>query len=99
MIVLVATFQAKPGKEKVLEDKLKGLIPKVQDEDGTLMYILNRSASDSGLFLFYEMYKDKPSLDLHGATPYFLDFINSVDELIVGKPQLSFYEDIASIKR
>jgi len=98
MIVLVATFQAKPGKEKVLEEKLKGLIPNVQGEDGTIMYILNRSASDSGAFLFYEMYKDKASLDFHGSTTYFLDFINSVDDLIVGKPQLSFYEDIASIK-
>lgn len=99
MIVLIATFQAKPGKGNVLEEKLKGLIPNVQGEDGTLMYILNRSASNSGEFLFYEMYKDKASLDFHGSTPYFLDFINTVGELIVGDPQLNFYEDIASIKR
>ena len=99
MIVLVATFQAKPGKEKVLEEKLKGMIPNVQGEDGTTMYILNRSASDASEFLFYEMYKDKTSLDFHSSTPYFQDFINTVDELIIRKPQLNFYEDIASIKR
>lgn len=99
MIVLMATFQAKPGKEKALEQKLMGLIPHVQNEEGTICYILNRSAVDAGKFLFYEMYQDKKAFDFHNSTPYFLDLIDTMDELVSDKPQLDFYEDIASIKR
>ncbi|MEN6350360.1 MAG: putative quinol monooxygenase [Syntrophomonas sp.] len=99
MIVLTAIFKAKAGKEAELEQTLRAMIPQVQNEEGTVMYILNRSSSDKGAFLFYEMYKDDKSLELHNATPYFQDLLKNIDGLIGEEPQIRFYEDIASISR
>ncbi len=99
MIVLTAVFKAKPGKETELERTLRVMIPEVQNEDGTIMYILNRSTVDQGQFLFYEMYKDKAALDFHNATPYFQQLLQNLDGLLAEAPQIDTYEDIAAISR
>lgn len=99
MIVLIALFKAKPGQEKELEQTLKAMIPEVQNEEGTTMYILNRAAADSGQFVFYEMYKDKAALEFHNSTPYFQALLKNIDGLVAEPPQIDFYEDIASISR
>ncbi|HWP98664.1 MAG TPA: putative quinol monooxygenase [Syntrophomonadaceae bacterium] len=99
MIVLIAAFKAKTGKEMELEQTLKGMIPEVQNEAGTIMYILNRSAADNGQFVFYEMYQDKAALEFHSTTPYFQELLKNIDGLVVEDPQIDFYEDIASIRR
>lgn len=99
MIVLTAAFKAKTGKEAELEQVLRAMIPNVQNEPGTVKYILNRSTADQGKFLFYEMYKDNAALELHNATPYFQELLRSIDGLISVQPQIDFYEDIASINR
>lgn len=99
MIVLTAAFKAKTGKEMELEQTLKVMIQEVQNEGGTVMYILNQSSVDKGQFLFYEMYKDKAALDLHNSTPYFQQLLKNIDGLLATDPQIDFYEDIASISR
>lgn len=99
MIVLTATFKAKAGKEVDLEKILREMIPQVDKEEGTTLYILNRSAVDSSRFLFYEMYKDKAALESHSSTPYFQALLKNIEGLVVEEPQIDFYEDIASISR
>lgn len=99
MIVITAIFKAKPGQEKELEEALKTIIPKVQEEEGTVRYTLHRAQGEAGQFLFYEMYKDKAALDYHGSTPYFKEFSAQIGGLLAAKPQITIYEDIASISR
>jgi len=99
MLVLTATFKAKPGQENELEEAIKALIPSVQNEAGTLVYTVHKAKADPGQFMFYEMYQDKAALDLHGSTPYFKEFSGKIAGLLESKPQLAIYEDIASISR
>lgn len=99
MIVLTAVFKAKAGKEKELEKILRDVIPMVQNEEGTAMYILNRSAVDSSRFIFFEMYRDKAALEIHSTTPYFQALLKNTEKLVSEDPQIDFYEDIASISR
>ncbi len=99
MIVLTAIFKAKQGKEKELENLLREMIPQVQNEGGTTHYILNRSAVDSGHFLFYEMYVDKDALEFHSSTPYFQALLKNIESLVSEEPQIDFYEYITSISR
>ena len=99
MIVVIATFKAKAGKEMELEDALTSIIPKVQGEEGTLMYTIHKSKADSGQFLFYEKYKDKAALDLHSSTPYFKAFAGQIGPYLEGNPDIKIYKDIASIDR
>lgn len=99
MIILVAALSAKPGKESELEAVLTAIIPKVEAEEGTLQYVLHRSANDPGKFLFYEKYADKAALDFHGSTPYLKELFKCTAELLSEKPTISLYEEIAAIKR
>lgn len=99
MIVITAAFKAKAGQEKALEEILKSVIPDVQNEGGTVMYTLHRSAANHGAFLFYEKYKDQDALNFHSTTPYFKALGGKMKDLLDGKPQIVIYEDIASISR
>ena len=96
MIVVTAVLQAKEGKEKEMEEVLKGIFPHVQSEEGTLKYILHRSQSNPGRFLFYEKYKDQDAFAAHGATPYLAELFAKVGPLMEGEPSLEMYEEIAA---
>lgn len=99
MLVVVATMVAKAGKEAELEAVLKAIVPKVQNEEGTISYVLHRAVGEPGKFLFYEVYRDKAALDFHSNTPYFKEMFASTGALLEGRPQIALFEDIASISR
>jgi len=99
MIVLIAMLKAQKGKEKKVEEILRGMMPGVQNEKGTLKYILHRSRKDPTEFLFYEEYVDQAALDFHGGTSYFKDLVKNLDGLLDGAPKELFYEPVAAITR
>ncbi len=99
MIVLVATMKAKQGKEPELENALQAVFAKVEQEKGTLQYILHRSQQDAGKFFFYEKYADQAALDFHGSTPYLKELFKTIKDLLAEKPSIDLYEEIAAIKR
>jgi quinol monooxygenase YgiN len=99
MIVVIATFKAKAGQEKELEEALTSIVPDVQKEEGTVMYTIHKSKADPGQFLFYEMYKDKAALEAHSSTPYFKAFAGQIGPFLEGNPDIKVYKDIASINR
>jgi len=96
MIVVVAVFQARAGKEKELEDKLKAVVPKVRQESGTLVYVLHRSQQDAGRFLFYEKYRDMEALAVHGASLHLAELLGAVAPLVQGEPVIELYEEVAA---
>lgn len=99
MIVIVATFKAKAGMEKELEEGLVSVVPDVQKEEGTLMYTVHKAKADPGLFLFYEAYKDKEALEYHSSTPYFKALFGKIAPYLDGEPDIKVYKDIASLDR
>ena len=98
MIVVVAILTAKQGKEQEMEDALKWVMPQVEAEEGTLQYVLHRAKKEPGKFLFYEKYRDKAALNVHGSTPYFSELFSRIGPLLEGSPTIEIYEDIASIR-
>lgn len=101
MLVFVAKFKAKSGMEQELQDQLTTFVPQVQDEEGTLRYTVHRAKSkqEPGLFMFYEMYRDKEAFQYHSSTPYFQEFFGKIAPLVDGAPIIELYEDLASIQR
>jgi len=99
VIVLIAMLKAQKGKEKKVEDILRGMVLSVQNEKGTLKYILHRSRKDPTEFLFYEEYVDQAALDFHGGTSYFKDLVKNLNGLLDGAPKELFYEAVAAITR
>jgi len=99
MITLVANMQAKPGKEKELEAAFQAVFPKVQLEQGTVAYVLHRSKDNAGQFFFYEKYQDQQALDHHGSMPYLKELFREISDLLLEKPKIKLYEEIAAISR
>lgn len=98
MLTVVAVMKAREGMEKEMEEAINALVPKVQTEEGTLVYAVHRGRKARGKFLFYERYPDKDALNTHGSTPHFAEFFGKIAPLLDGDPSIEVYEDLASIR-
>lgn len=97
VIILIGTLQAKPGREKELENRLKSVFPKVKQEQDTVEYVLHRAEEDNRKFLFYEKYRNREAMDYHMNTAYLQELFKDMEGLMSEKPQIELFEDIADI--
>ena len=93
-ITLLATVQARPGKEKELRDALLGLVAATRKEAGCLDYDLHVSAQDPGKFLFHENWASQADIDAHMKSPHVQAMLPRVDELCVAFPEITAWERI-----
>ena len=93
-ITVVATFQARPGKENELRAALIGLLAPTRQEAGCLNYDLHASPEDPGKFLFHENWKSKAALDAHLANAHIQALLPRVDELCTAHPEIKIWEKI-----
>ncbi len=96
-MVIVAKIKAAAGKEKEMEKALLDMIPKVSEEEGTLVYTLHQDQNDPTVFLFYEKYKDTDALVAHSSTPHFKELFRTLKPLLDGNPEIAMYNEIAGI--
>ncbi|NLV17205.1 MAG: antibiotic biosynthesis monooxygenase [Syntrophomonadaceae bacterium] len=97
MITNIVTLKAKPGMEGEMAELLKSYIAQISDEEGTLTYTLLQAKKDPTEFIFYEVYKDKAAMELHGSTPLFKEvMMEKVVPFLAGKPQMTFCDIVAS---
>jgi quinol monooxygenase YgiN len=94
-ITVVATFQAKPGKENELRAALIGLVGPTRKEAGCLSYDLHASPEDPAKFLFHENWTGKAALDEHMQTPHIQKLLPRVNELCVAFPKIKIREKIS----
>jgi quinol monooxygenase YgiN len=69
-LVVVATVVARAGKEEVLGEALKELVPYAKTEPGFIQYDLHESTEKPGHFVFYEIWKDEEALNVHSNTEF-----------------------------
>ncbi len=98
MVTLVATIQAKKEHRDDLKQILTGLVAKVENEKGTIQYILHQSEKDDCRFLFYETYTDHEALGFHAATDYFKAAMKQMAPYLAGKPEIETYQKVVQIK-
>ena len=94
-ITVVATFQAKPGKEAELRAALIGLVAPTRKEAGCLNYDLHILPEDPAKFLFHENWTSKAHLDTHLQSAHIQALLPRVPELAVGMPDIKIWEQIA----
>ena len=94
-ITVVATFEAKPGKENELRRALLTLIAPTRKETGCINYDLHQSPDEPRKFLFHENWMDKKSLDAHLQNTHVQVLLPRVDELCVAFPEIKIWEQIA----
>lgn len=93
-ITVVATFQARAGKEAELKAALLGLLAPTRKEAGCLNYDLHESPEDPARFLFHENWTSKPQLDAHLQSAHIQVLLPRVDELCTAFPEIKIWERI-----
>lgn len=93
-LTVVATFQARPGKESELRAALTGLLAPTRQEPGCLNYDLHQSPQEPAKFLFHENWTDQAALDAHLKSPHIQKLLPRVDELCTAFPQITIWEKI-----
>jgi len=94
IITVVATFQAKPGKENELRFALMGLLAPTRKEAGCVNYDLHSSPEDPAKFLFHESWTGKAALDAHLQSPHVQRLLPRVNELCVAFPEIKIWEKV-----
>ena len=94
-ITVVATFQARPGKEAELKNALIGLVAPTRKEAGCHNYDLHVLPEDPAKFLFHENWTSKAHLDAHLQSAHIKALLPRVDELCVAFPEIKIWEQIA----
>ena len=93
-ITVIATFQARPGKEAELRAGLISLLAPTRKEQGCVNYDLHASPEDPAKFLFHENWTSKELLDAHLKSAHVMALLPRVDELCTGFPEIKVWEKI-----
>src|ERR1017187_1880706 len=93
-ITVVATFQARPGKEAELKNALIGLVAPTRKEAGGINYDLHASPDDPVKFLFKENWARKQHFDTHLQSAHIKALLPRVDELWVAFPEIKIWDKI-----
>ncbi len=94
-LTVVATFEARPGKEAELRIVLTGLVAPTRQEAGCLNYDLHIAPENPATFLFHENWTTKAALDAHMQTPHLQALLPRVGELCVEPPAVVIWDRIA----
>ena len=95
IVTVVATFQARPGKEAELRTALTSLVAPTRREAGCLNYDLHQSPDNPAKFLFHENWTSKALLDAHLQSAHIKALLPRVDDLCVAFPEITLWEKIA----
>jgi quinol monooxygenase YgiN len=93
-ITVVATFQARPGKEAELRGTLLGLVALTRKETGCVNYDLHQSPEEPAKFLFYENWTSKAALDAHLQSAHVKALLPRLDDLCTAFPEIKVWEKI-----
>src|ERR1043166_1265164 len=91
-LTVIATFQARPGKESELRAALIGLVSPTRQEAGFLNYDVHQSVDDPATFLFHENWTSKAHLDAHLQSAHVRALRPRVDKLCTAPPQITLWE-------
>ncbi|MBB4510019.1 putative quinol monooxygenase [Rhizobium johnstonii] len=80
-VKVYAVLTAKSGKEKELEELLRGMAAPSRTEAGNLRYDLWRDTAVLGRFILDEMYVDAEANSSHRESPHFQNYVGKINEL------------------
>jgi quinol monooxygenase YgiN len=94
IVLIVARFNAKAGKEEEVEKILVSLVEPTRAEEGCVFYYLHKVKEEKGHFLFYESFRDEKAFNVHVESSYIKGFLDRADELLSEPPDITFLEKI-----
>ena len=78
--VVAATWKAKEGEEKRVEETIRIMTPLSRAEEANLFYQAQVAPEDPRTFFLYEQYVDEAGYEAHKAASYFQE--NDFDHII-----------------
>jgi len=90
LFTLLATLKVKPGKEVEVTE----ICTQLAKEKDCLMYIPHVVKNDPTEIVFFEKYKDKEAFKAHGSSAYFKEAAQKFEDLLEGKIQVKFLEEV-----
>ena len=93
-ITVVATFQARPGKEAELKKMFSSVLASTRAEAGCLNYDLHQSPEDPAKFLFHENWTTMAALEAHLKSPHIAPLLARMDEFCAVAPEIKIWEKI-----
>lgn len=95
MIGVVARIKVVEGKEQAFENIVRELVAKVREnEAGCLMYSVNRSQSEAGVYITMERYVDREALETHQSASYILDTKPLHAEFFAEQPTIEYLDPL-----
>jgi len=91
-VTVVASFQARPGRESELRAALIGLLAPTRKEAGCLNYDCHQAADDPAKFLFHETWTSQVHLDAHLQSVHVQALLPRVNELCTESPQITLWK-------
>jgi quinol monooxygenase YgiN len=89
MIVILARFRVKDGKENEALEAMRAMAERVHEgEPGCLVYLIHRSFAEPSEIVWYEAYESDAALAAHGGSEHMKAFRQGLPDVV----------DVAQIK-
>ncbi len=92
-VVVVAVLTAKPGRERELEEALRGVVGASHEEPGCVRYALHRGADDPAKLVTVERWSSRDALDEHLGRPH-MQGLAVLGELVGEAPVMVFCDPL-----
>jgi len=93
-VALIAKLEAKPGKETEVENFLKGALPLVQEEPGTIAWFAIRLGNSS--FGIFDVFNDEAGRQAHLNGKVAAALMAKAAELFAKPPEIQKWDVIES---
>jgi quinol monooxygenase YgiN len=94
-VAMLARIRAREGRGKELIAAFQPLLDQVENEPGTVLYLMNRSKDDPDVFWVSELYTDDDAFAAHSGSEAMANAAQTLgpliaeSELVLGEPVLA----------
>lgn len=101
MIVMLARFRVKDGKENEALEAARTMVQRVREaEPGCLAYLCHRSQAEPSDLVWYEVYEDPAALTAHGGSEHMQAFRQRLPDIVdVTQVKLEMLERVEGFVR
>lgn len=92
----VVRFAILPGRRDEALDVLRPMFDQVEEEPGTLLYMMHVSTEEPDVIWFYERYEDEAAFEAHVGSPTHHDVVEKLTPLLDGSVDVSYLELVAA---
>jgi quinol monooxygenase YgiN len=84
---LIVKLTVKPGTRDQAVEVFRGMLDYVDNEPGTLTYVLHTDDADADVLWFYELYTDSDAVQAHSSSATMKAVSAQVGELLAARPE------------